>query len=192
MALRLKSPQARMYLIAAAVVCAVLALFVWAPGFLTTLETKVYDLHFTLRGARHPGGEVVIVAADEKSLATLGRWPWPRSILADVVTKLSDAGAKVIALDILLSEPQVEGELRAAEQLAARFKALGLSAQAGVGPALHSELEALTKRASHGATASHARASSAAMPAAYARSYARAARAIRGNCQIKSVFSPTR
>jgi CHASE2 domain-containing sensor protein len=59
--------------LAAAVVAAVFVLFVRAPDFLTTMETKLYDLHFALRGARDPGDQVVIVAADEKSLAALGR-----------------------------------------------------------------------------------------------------------------------
>ena len=86
---RLASAGGRNYLIAAAVVVLVFALFVWAPDFLATMETKLYDLHFVLRGARTAGDQVVIVAADEKSLAALGRWPWPRSVLADLVTALS-------------------------------------------------------------------------------------------------------
>jgi adenylate cyclase len=145
----LGGPRARVHLIAAVVVCFVFALFFWAPAFLTTVETKLYDLHFTLRGARDPGDRVIIVAVDEKSLAALGRWPWPRSVLADLVTALSDAGAKVIALDILLSEPQVGGELRAADQLTERFKTLGLSPLGGVGQALHQELDALVRKADH-------------------------------------------
>jgi len=149
MKLRLSGPQARVYLIAAAVICLVFALFIWAPAFLTTVETKLYDLHFTLRGARDAGDQVVIVAADEKSLATLGRWPWPRSVLADLVTALSDGGAKVIVFDILLSEPQVAGELRAADQLTERFQALGLSPLGGVGQALKQELDTLVRKADH-------------------------------------------
>jgi adenylate cyclase len=146
---RLGGPRARPYLIAGAVVLVVFVLFLWAPGFLDAVETKLYDLHFTLRGARDPGDLVVIVAADEQSLATLGRWPWPRSVLADLATALSDAGAKVIAFDILLSEPQVEGELRVADQLAQRFQALGLSPLGGVGQSLQQELDALVKQADH-------------------------------------------
>ena len=95
------------YLIAVGVIGVVFAGYLWAPEFLKTIETKLYDLHFTLRGVRHPGDQVVIVGIDEKSLAALGRWPWPRSILANLVRTLSEAGAKVIALDILLSEPEV-------------------------------------------------------------------------------------
>ena len=98
------------------------------------METKLYDLHFALRGARDPGDQVVIVAADEKSLATLGRWPWPRSVLADLVTALSDGGAKVIAFDILLSEPQVErraARRRSALASASRRSACRRSAASG-------------------------------------------------------------
>lgn len=146
---RILGPATRNQQIAAAVVVLVLALFFWAPAFLSTIETKLYDLHFSLRGARSPGDQVVIVAADEKSLATIGRWPWPRSVLADLVTALTAAGAKVVAFDILLSEPQVEGELRAATRLTERLDAMGLSG--GAGQSLRRELDDLVRRADHDA-----------------------------------------
>ena len=75
-----------------------------------------------------PAGEaerVVIAAIDERSLAALGRWPWPRSRMADLIRELSAGGAKVIAIDILLSEPEVSGELRAATHLSDRLRTLG-------------------------------------------------------------------
>jgi adenylate cyclase len=149
MRLRLSRLPAPPTLIGIAVIVAVFALFFAAPAFLSTVERKLYDLQFALRGTRDPGDQVVIVAADEKSLATLGRWPWPRSVLAEIVNVLSDGGARVIAFDILLSEPQVEGELRAADQLAERFRALGLSPLGGVGQSLSQELDALVKKADH-------------------------------------------
>ncbi|PKN63862.1 MAG: serine/threonine protein kinase [Deltaproteobacteria bacterium HGW-Deltaproteobacteria-15] len=54
------------------------------------------------------GGEnrIAIVNIDEKSLNQLGRWPWPRSLLADMIRILKDNGAKLIALDFLFSEPE--------------------------------------------------------------------------------------
>jgi hypothetical protein len=70
-------PGLRQLAIAAAVVAAVFALFVQAPDFLTTMETKPTICTFAC-GARDPGDQVVIVAADEKSLATFGRWLRPR------------------------------------------------------------------------------------------------------------------
>ena len=83
MAFRLTGPRGRVYLIAAAVIVVVLALFLWAPDFLQAVEVRLYDLHFKLRGTQaQPAERIVIVAIDEKSLAALGRWPWPRSLMA--------------------------------------------------------------------------------------------------------------
>ena len=42
---------------------------------------------------------------DEKSLATEGRWPWPRSKLAALVDMLSRDGARVIGFDMAFLEP---------------------------------------------------------------------------------------
>jgi adenylate cyclase len=148
MRLRLFGPRTRFYLIAAGVVVLVFALFVWAPEFLKSIETRFYDLHFALRGPTRPGDQVVIVAIDEKSLAAVGRWPWPRSILANLVTALSQRGAKVIALDILLSEPEVSGELRVAQELAERLDAQGLAASRE-GRTVRHELDSLLARADH-------------------------------------------
>src|SRR5262249_57097718 len=87
---RRRKVDRRIYLIGASVVVLVFGLYLWAPGFLKTIENKLYDLHFVLRGPQYPGNNVAIVAIDEKSLAAFGRWPWPRSVLARVVRSLAD------------------------------------------------------------------------------------------------------
>jgi len=122
----LLAPRRRVYLIAAGVALGVFALFLGAPEILRTAETKLYDVHFALRGARSPEAPIVVVAVDEKSLEAQGRWPWPRAVQARLVRALADGGAKVIALDILLSEPEVSGELRAANQLSERLRGVEL------------------------------------------------------------------
>jgi adenylate cyclase len=48
---------------------------------------------------------VYVVDVDEASLARLGQWPWPRTRLAELVSRLTEQGAAAIALDILLAEP---------------------------------------------------------------------------------------
>src|SRR5882672_4992554 len=45
-----------------------------------------------------------IADLDEKSLAKLGQWPWPRTRIADLVTNLTRLGAVVIAFDIVFAE----------------------------------------------------------------------------------------
>lgn len=63
----------------------------------------IYDA--TLYVWERPSPEdIVIVAIDEKSLSALGRWPWPRRTHAQLVRRLSAAGASVVALDIIFAE----------------------------------------------------------------------------------------
>ena len=137
----------RVYLIATGVVVFVFALYLWAPSFLKTVENKLYDLHFVLRGPQYPGPQVVIVAIDEKSLATFGRWPWRRSLLARAVKTLADDGAKTIALDLILSEPEVSDELRVVKHVSERLGELGVSPSSPAGQALRREFDELSKAA---------------------------------------------
>ncbi|HKF66575.1 MAG TPA: adenylate/guanylate cyclase domain-containing protein [Vicinamibacterales bacterium] len=139
------SVDRRIYLIAVGVVVLVFALYLWAPTFLKTVENKLYDLHFTLRGVRPPGDQVVIVAVDENSLSSLGRWPWPRSMLARIVRTLNEAGARVIAIDILLSEPEINREREVVTRLTERFDAVGLGRATTAGRALTAESDHLAQ-----------------------------------------------
>lgn len=52
-----------------------------------------------------PAFPVRIVDIDEASLAALGQWPWPRSELADLVTRLESLGAVAIVFDMVFPEP---------------------------------------------------------------------------------------
>ena len=47
---------------------------------------------------------VRVVAIDDASLASIGQWPWSRTVLASIVDKLTAMGASVIALDIVMPE----------------------------------------------------------------------------------------
>ena len=77
-----------------------------------TIDMKIYDLRFRLRGQLPAGSEVVIVAIDEKSQDRLGRWPWPRTRIAELVDTLGKHGAKVMAFDIVFAEPDESSGLR--------------------------------------------------------------------------------
>ena len=48
---------------------------------------------------------VRIVDIDEQSLQKYGQWPWPRSLIAQLVDTLADAGAAVVVFDVLFAEP---------------------------------------------------------------------------------------
>lgn len=61
---------------------------------------------------------VVVVEIDEESIARLGQWPWPRTELARLNRILGQAGATVIAYDIVFSEADRTSPARVAERLA--------------------------------------------------------------------------
>ena len=53
--------------------------------------------------------DVAIVEIDERAIAQYGQWPWKRDVIADVIWRLREAGAGVIVLPILFSEPDRMG-----------------------------------------------------------------------------------
>ena len=69
-------------------------------------ELAWIDLLFTIRGTSVPPKNIVIVAIDEPSFQKIGtQWPWPRKYHARLINNLKNAGAKVIAFDIMFAEP---------------------------------------------------------------------------------------
>ncbi|MBI4640472.1 MAG: adenylate/guanylate cyclase domain-containing protein, partial [Candidatus Tectomicrobia bacterium] len=91
------------------------------------LEAKALDLRFQLRGVRSPGPQVALVLVDDKSIAELGRWPWSRDRFGEIVKRLKEGGAKVIAFDLLFTEKETNIELDFLRTLKATFESLGLS-----------------------------------------------------------------
>jgi adenylate cyclase len=67
------------------------------------------DIKFKLRGAEPPKNKIVIVEIDDHSIEDpeLGRWPWRRDKMAKLINNIFEAGAKVVALDIVFSEPDI-------------------------------------------------------------------------------------
>ncbi len=84
-----------------------LVAYVLFPTVFQRLETGAYDLGVNLTRAT-PSKNIAVIAIDDASINTLGRWPWPRDYHADLIHMLSQDGAKVIGLTIFLSEPQVD------------------------------------------------------------------------------------
>lgn len=68
-------------------------------------EQRTVDSRLRIRGATGAASEVVVCAIDAESVDRLGQWPWPRTVLADLVRRLHAAGARVIAFDVVFSEP---------------------------------------------------------------------------------------
>lgn len=73
-------------------------------GWLERFDWMIYD-KISYWKQFVPDDQIVIVAIDEKSLQTIGRWPWSRRIHAELLDRLRQAGRNVVALDFLMADP---------------------------------------------------------------------------------------
>ncbi|GLS19096.1 guanylate cyclase [Labrys miyagiensis] len=93
-------------------------LTLFSPYPLPRLSEIVFDSYQRWHAQRRdPDSPVRIVAVDEKSLAEVGQWPWPRDTIAKLTQKLTDAGAAAIAFDIAFGEPDQNSPNRLVKRL---------------------------------------------------------------------------
>jgi len=77
---------------------------------LQRMDLMIYD--YFLNWQKHQASEeVVIVAIDDASLKTIGRWPWSRRKHAEILDRLTDMQARVVGFDVLFSEHQTDDPL---------------------------------------------------------------------------------
>ena len=73
----------------------------WDPPPIQELRLRTFDM-FQLIDPRHKTARpVTIVDIDDKSLAKLGQWPWPRTRIADMIQNLTSHGAVAIGFDVV-------------------------------------------------------------------------------------------
>ncbi len=75
------------------------------PRPLEEARLRTFDLFQVLRPRQQTARPVVIADIDEASLKEIGQWPWPRTVVADLVTRLRELGAVAIGFDIVFAEP---------------------------------------------------------------------------------------
>jgi adenylate cyclase len=99
------SPRLLYALIVGAVIAAALALRIWDPNPVARLRAVVFDTYQQISPRKFdPSLPLRIVDIDEESLKRVGQWPWPRTVLAELVRKLSDSGAAAIGFDMVFPE----------------------------------------------------------------------------------------
>lgn len=85
--------------------CALLLVQFQDPLF----RMRIRDLAFDQLQKLHPATyaddiPVRVVAIDDPSLAAVGQWPWPRTVMAQIVDQLTALGARVVVMDLILAE----------------------------------------------------------------------------------------
>ena len=86
-------------------VLGVAVLAVLRPEAFVRLDHTVYDAMLRAAGTSPPSDPITIVDIDERSLSTVGQWPWRRDLVATLIERLRAGGAAVVALDIMFAEP---------------------------------------------------------------------------------------
>jgi serine/threonine-protein kinase len=103
------------------------ALFFYFTGTgLETAELKFYDFRATLNAGEPQRNDIAIIEINDDSISKIGRWPWSRSKIADMLVWLSSEPAKpsVIGLNILFSEPEKNSGAEMADLLKNRYTEL--------------------------------------------------------------------
>ena len=84
-----------------------LFVYVSDPYPVQFLREKAFDIYQNLKPRQVPPADerlVVIIDIDERSLAEVGQYPWPRSIYAKLVNQLTKYQAAAITFDIVFPE----------------------------------------------------------------------------------------
>lgn len=94
-------------------------------------DNLVHDMRLRATMPRTLDERIVIVDIDEKSLAEQGRWPWSRTVLADLTDRLfDDQHVAVVGFDMVFAEPEQSSDTllpdeRFAQSMAGRRVVLG-------------------------------------------------------------------
>ena len=86
---------------------------------ITQLDAIIYDARVRLTMPGKADDRIVILDIDEKSLGKLGRWPWSRDMMAELVERLfTKYGVLMVGFDVVFAEPDVSSGIRSLEKLA--------------------------------------------------------------------------
>lgn len=87
------------------------------PSIIEDWHQRSIDLKLLARGPKQRDSEVALLAIDEKSVEKFGRWPWSRTIIADLIDKVFEHDAKVLAFDVIFAEPDNNQAVRSLNKL---------------------------------------------------------------------------
>jgi adenylate cyclase len=111
----------RAYVLLVLIILAGAVAFRIADPFVTqALRLIAFDSYQRLAPATYdPSLPVRVVDIDEESLARIGQWPWPRTIMAELIEKLNAQGAAASVFDILFAEADQNSPEQAIKHLPA-------------------------------------------------------------------------
>lgn len=92
-------------IIPALVLIVMVAIRFYDPVALREMRLQIFDLFQRAVPRQYVDAPVRVIDIDEETLAKYGQWPWPRSLVARLITDLHSRGVAAIGLDIVFAEP---------------------------------------------------------------------------------------
>ncbi|OFV90706.1 MAG: hypothetical protein A3H28_11350 [Acidobacteria bacterium RIFCSPLOWO2_02_FULL_61_28] len=102
--MKIRFDRAQLYYPSVAVFCALASLALGWSSYAGRFNGSFYDFYFRRRGPQPPLEDIVLVTIDDETLARYGALPLDRAVLAQGVRAIEEAGPRLLALDLLLSE----------------------------------------------------------------------------------------
>lgn len=86
---------------------------------LRRMDAFLYDVRVRWFARETVDERIAIVDIDQRSLAEIGRWPWNRAVLAELIERIFGTyGASLLGLDVILAEADESSGLAALDRLA--------------------------------------------------------------------------
>ncbi|MFA6004366.1 MAG: CHASE2 domain-containing protein, partial [Elusimicrobiota bacterium] len=101
-------------LLPGALLLALLAVRVSGWSWIEEVQHKTFDMFQRVRPRAYEPAPVRVIDIDDESLARLGQWPWPRTLVARLVRRLNELGAAVVSFDVVFAEPDRTSPARVA------------------------------------------------------------------------------
>ncbi len=101
----IQSRRFAVFLTGVGVTFVMLCLYVVHPKIMQQTDFKVYDTMLPLQKRETVSPVPVVIDIDEASLKAYGQWPWPRYLVARLLSRLSEKGMAMAGVDIILAEP---------------------------------------------------------------------------------------
>ncbi|HEX8738644.1 MAG TPA: CHASE2 domain-containing protein [Casimicrobiaceae bacterium] len=96
---------ARIHVIGAILTVAIAAALAFGAARYLPLQSGWFDACQRMAPRAVESSPVTIVDIDDRSLATFGRWPWPRNLLAQLIHTIDGADPAAIGIDVVMPDP---------------------------------------------------------------------------------------
>lgn len=111
-------------------------------GILDQIHRKTIDFRLINRGEFYGSPRVAVLAIDDASIEREGRWPWPREKIGRLIENAVDAGAKIVAFDVVFSESDPNSSIKTLSKLKFQISQAKLKNRNAVSPEI---LEMISK-----------------------------------------------